>query len=100
VEDHEFHDNFIIPLMMGEFDNHLDRMANAVKNRQQMNAPTVYDFKVGDRVKMKNANPKYLNGAEGRVVKINRTKVVVDLHKRHGRFYTNITTPTSMLERV
>jgi uncharacterized protein YkvS len=92
--------NFYNALMAGEFDADLDRMIDCVKDRRKMIAPNIYHFKVGDRVIMKNANPKYLNGAEGRVVKINRTKVVVDLHKRHGRFYTNITTPTSMLEKV
>ena len=92
--------NFYNALMAGEFDADLDKMIDRVNDRRKMIAPNIYHFRVGDRVQIKNSNPKYLNGAEGRVVKINRTKVVVDLHKRHGRFYTNITTPTSMLEKV
>lgn len=92
--------DFYTALAVGDFDEDLDRMFDCIKDRRKMIAPTVYDFRVGDRVKMKNANPKYLNGAMATVTKINRTKVVVDLDERRERFFRNITTPTSMVEKV
>lgn len=87
-------------ILKGDFDEYLDGLAQTIAQRKKDKAPKVWEYKVGDRIKMVNTNPKYLNGATGRIVKINRTKVVVDLDMRHGRFYTNIATPLSMVEKV
>lgn len=92
--------DFQIALMIGKFDEHLDYIISATRERKTDLAPKAYDFKIGDRVRMNNANPKYLNGALATIKKINRTKVVIDLDERHGKFYTNITAPTTMLEKI
>jgi hypothetical protein len=92
--------DFYNALMTGDFDADLDKMIDRVNDRRKMIAPNIYHFRVGDRVQIKNSNPKYLNGAMATVTKINRTKVVVDLDERRERFFRNITTPTSMLEKV
>jgi len=96
----DYHNDFAVPCLSGEFDEFLDGMIQTIQLRKKEMRPKIWEFQVGDRIKMVNANPKYLNGAEGTVKKINRTKVVIDLFQRHGRFYTNINTPLSMVEKV
>ena len=96
----DYHNDFAVPCLSGEFDEFLDGMIQTIQLRKKEMRPKIWEFQVGDRIKMVNANPKYLNGADGTVKKINRTKVVVDLDERRQRFFRNITTPTSMLEKV
>jgi hypothetical protein len=96
----DYYSDFVLPVFKGEFDEYLDGMIDTIQERKRDMAPKIWEYRVGDKIRMVNANPKYLNGAEGRVVKINRTKVVIDLYERHGRFYTNITTPLTMIEKV
>ena len=92
--------DFSIMLYRGEFDEYLDSIIHACQARKKDLAPKVWEFQVGDRVRMVNTNPKYLNGAMATVKKINRTKIVIDLDEKQGRFYRNITTPLSMVEKV
>jgi hypothetical protein len=96
----DYHNDFAVPVLSGQMDEYLDGMIQTIQLRKKEMRPKIWEFQVGDRIKMVNTNPKYLNGAEGTIKKINRTKVVVDLDNRHGRFYTNITTPLSMVEKV
>lgn len=84
----------------GKYDNMLDMFEQAIKFRRNALKPQVWEFQVGDRVKIVNCNPKYLNGSMATVRKINRTKIVVDLDEQQGRFHRNITTPLSMVEKV
>lgn len=92
--------DFSMMLYRGEFDEYLDSIIHACQVRKKDLAPKVWEFQVGDRVRMVNTNPKYLNGAMATVKKINRTKIVIDLDEKQGRFYRNITTPLSMVEKV
>lgn len=96
----DFYNKFTVPLVAGEFDEHLDTIIGMVNDRRKSLAPKIWEFRVGDRVRMVNCNPKYLNGQYATVKKINRTKVVVDLDCQEGRFYKNITTPLTMIEKV
>jgi len=96
----DYQNNFIIPLFHGKYDEYLDGMIDTIQRYKREKAPKIYEFQVGDRVKMINANPKYLNGAMATVRKINRTKIVIDLDEKQGRFFRNITTPLSMVEKV
>jgi hypothetical protein len=96
----EYRSNFYTPIMNGDLDEYLDALDAAIRERKHSMAPKIWEFQVGDRVRLKNANPKYLNGQTATVKKINRTKVVIDLDNPSGRFYTNITTPLGMLEMV
>ena len=92
--------DFSMMLYRGEFDEYLDSIIHACQARKKDLAPKVWEFQVGDRVRMVNTNPKYLNGAMATVRKINRTKIVIDLDEKQGRFFRNITTPLSMVEKV
>jgi len=96
----DYHNDFVVPCLTGQMDEYLDGMIQTIQMRKKDMAPKVWEFQVGDRIKMKNTNPKYLNGATATVRKINRTKIVIDLDEAHGRFHRNITTPLSMVERV
>ena len=96
----DYHNDFAVPVLSGQMDEYLDGMIQTLQLRKKDMAPKVWEFRVGDRIKMVNTNPKYLNGALGTVTKINRTKVVIDLDERYNRFYKNITTPLSMIEKV
>lgn len=96
----DYHNDFAVPVLTGQMDEYLDGMLNTIQMRKKDMAPKIYEFQIGDRIKMVNTNPKYLNGAMGTVKKINRTKIVIDLDERHNRFYKNITTPLSMVEKV
>ena len=88
-------------IVSGYYDENLDYLISALQNRKKaINNAKIYILQVGDRVKMINTNPKYLNGQMATVKKINRTKVVIDLDNRCSRFYTNISTPLSMIEKV
>jgi transcription antitermination factor NusG len=84
----------------GEYDDQLDMILAAVKARKNALKPQIWEFQVGDKVKIVNANPKYLNGATATIKKVNRTKVVIDLDTPNGRFSSNITTPLGMLEKI
>ena len=84
----------------GEYDDQLDMIIAAVRARKDALKPQIWEFQIGDRVKIVNANPKYLNGSTATVKKINRTKVVIDLDTPTGRFSRNITTPLGMLEKI
>lgn len=96
----DYHNDFVVPVLTGQMDEYLDGMIQTIQLRKKDMAPKVWEFQIGDRIKMVNTNPKYLNGAMGTVKKINRTKIVIDLDERHNRFYKNITTPLSMVEKV
>lgn len=96
-----YHDDFVVPVLSGQMDAFLDGMMQTIQLRKKEMAPKIWEYQVGDVVRFtNNTNPKYLRGAQGKVKKINRSKVVIDLDERHGRFYTNITTPLTMIERI
>ena len=84
----------------GEYDEQLDMILAAVKARKNALKPQIWELQVGDKVKMINANPKYLNGSTAVIKRVNRTKVVIDLDTPTGRFSRNIATPLGMLERI
>jgi hypothetical protein len=96
----DYHNDFVVPLYRGDFDSGLDGMIQTIMDYKKSKAPKIWEFQVGDRVRLVNCNPKYLNGQMATVKKINRTKVVIDLDNRVNRFYTNITTPLAMVERI
>lgn len=90
----------ITNIKSGEYDDQLDMILAAVKARKNALKPQIWEFQVGDKVKIINANPKYLNGSTAIITKVNRTKVVIDLDTPNGKFSSNITTPISMVEKV
>lgn len=96
----DYRNDFVIPVLSGEMDEYLNKMIQTIQLRKKEKAPKVWEFQIGDRVRMVNTNPKYLNGAMATVKKVNRTKIVIDLDTPQGRFSRNINTPLSMVEKI
>lgn len=97
----DFYNNVVVPTMNGEYDEYLDNMIEIVKQRRAAKSPQIWEFQVGDVVKFNdNTNPKYLRGVSATVKKINRTKIVVDLDCRQGRFFHNVTVPLTLVDKV
>ena len=96
----DYHNDFAVPVLSGQMDEYLDGMIQTINLRKKDMAPKIWEFQTGDKVRLVNANPKYLNGATATIRKVNRTKVVIDLDTPQGRFSRGITTPLSMLEKV
>jgi hypothetical protein len=90
-------------IMLGEYDEYLDQIENAVSLRRKDMAPKIWEYRVGDTVRLVNCRPKYIVGALAEVKKINRTKIEVRLFETASdRFtkFTNITVPLTMVEKV
>ena len=55
---------------------------------------------VGDRIRLRNIKPKYLEGAMGTILGQANTKVKVRLDEQHGRFAQEVRVPRTALEKV
>jgi FKBP-type peptidyl-prolyl cis-trans isomerase 2 len=97
----DFYNNVVVPTMNGEYDEYLDNMIEIVRQRRAAKSPQIWEFQVGSRVRFNaGTKPKYLQGVEGTVRKVNRSRIVVDLDERHERFFKNITVPLSLVDKV
>ena len=97
------YNDIALSIIKGEHDEMLDTLIQVCQNRKKDLAPKIWEFKVGDGVRLVNAHPKYLNGALAEVVKVNRAKVVIRLYETaSARFtkFTAITVPLTMIEKV
>lgn len=86
----------------GEFDDHLDELAERVSRRKTaLSALFFSTLKVGDKVMFnERTRPKYLQGATATVVELNRTRAVVDLDAPIGKFEGKISTTPALIELV
>lgn len=95
----------------GTFDNDLNSLSNAVKERldKVRKGKTIADYGVGDRVKFNElTGTRYMVGQYATIVSKNRTKVVVRLETPMGRFMkvdqngniqsANVTVPLSIID--
>jgi hypothetical protein len=95
-------DRVLIDIVYGALDEHLNEIRNVVEARlKEIQEQTFQSLSVGDRIRINNsARPLYLRGATGVIVKINRTKVTINLDSPAGRFYRGVVTPVSLLEVI
>lgn len=95
-------ENILDTILGGSFDNELDTITSAIKQRKTILANRlISSLDEGDRVKFNNTTrPRYLVGVEGTVKKINGKSVSIDLDMAHGRFFKNIRVPSSLVELV
>lgn len=87
----------------GAHDDELDAIIRAAQDRKKALAPTVYDFRVGDKVRFNDTTrPQYMRGMLATVVARRQTKLTVRIDRDHGKFRAgrDIVAPTSILERV
>lgn len=97
------YNDMVLSIMRGEHDEMLDTLIQVCQNRKKDMAPKIWEFRVGDKVRLVNAHPKYLNGHTAEIIKVNRAKVVIRLDESaSARFskFTPITTPLTMIEKV
>ena len=97
------YNDMVLSIMRGEHDEMLDTLIQVCQNRKKDMAPKIWEFRVGDKVRLVNAHPKYLNGHTAEIIKVNRSKVVIRLDESaSARFskFSAITTPLSMIEKV
>lgn len=84
----------------GDADDNLNGIIAACHDRRkQAGKANFHALKVGDRVRLVGGQ-KYIQGAEGKVVRKNQTKLVVDLDEPRGKFHIGIVCPPELLEKV
>ena len=99
----EYYEKFVHPVLSGQMDDYLDGMIQTIALRRKDAAPKIWEYKVGDKVRIKDAHPLYLNGHTATILKVNRTKVIVKLDdSASDRFtkWTRVTTPLANIEKV
>lgn len=87
----------------GKYDDQLDMIVQAVKARKDALLPQIWEFSIGDAVRFNNSTrPKYLQGKTAKVVKVNRSKIVVKIDDMEpfAKYAGNVTVPLSLVEKV
>ena len=71
----------LLAIANGAADGHTDAIYDALKRRQRVvSSIQLATIKVGDTVEFNSqCRPKYLQGVQGKVVKVNQTKVKVQM---------------------
>lgn len=94
----------IAAIVNGEVDDSLDRIRQAIKDRENTIASVaLYTLDVGDRVRLKGLSPKYLNGLTGTIVsrpRGNSKRFGVKLDTPHPRFGSTVRPPVQCVEAV
>jgi hypothetical protein len=97
--------SFLIPgqIGAGDHDEHLDAIISACMLRQRAIGGTkIFTLKIGDTVVFnERARPGYLQGEKATIKKINRARVVIDLHRPVGRFgQRGLRCPVDIIDKV
>lgn len=72
--------DIITAILSGDADDNLDGIISAARDRRGIKARAVFHtVKPGDKVRLQNLRPKYMEGCTAIVVSHNRTRVVVTL---------------------
>ncbi len=93
-------------ILQGKYDDQLQDILDAVTERQKLkrnvnNAVAMSTINIGDKVRLKELRPKYINGEKAKVVKKYRTKFGIRLDKGTvGKFSGVIKCPASCLEKI
>lgn len=76
-------------------------MAACRRRDERTTSQKFFTFNVGDSVRFnQNTHPTYLRGAEAKIVKMARTRVVVELKNPVGRFSGRIRTSVDLIDKV
>lgn len=86
----------------GDLDEGMERLSGEITFRKDyLNRLKFKAFNIGDRVRfVETSRPRYLAYQQGTVREIRRSRVVVDLDFRVGRFQRGIRCPVALLEKV
>lgn len=90
-------------IIKGNFDSDFDAIQYAIQERKSvLKVVKASELRAtlspGDTVYFNDkVRPAYLKGAKATVIRMARTKVVVDLDRMIGRFHRNISVPVSLI---
>ena len=97
---------FVEAILDGDTDSFLGAISAAIKERKEsLNNRKILFINIGDTVRFnKSTRPKYLQGLEATVVKVNQKSVVVKIKDADGRArrygYGEFRTPISLVDKV
>ena len=77
----------------------VDLLLSVLRTKQNRIANS-QPLRMGDRVRLRNIKPKYLDGAEGRISGKRGTKILVMMDEKHGRYAQEIRVPRTAIEKV
>jgi hypothetical protein len=93
--------SLIIAIVNGEFDDDLEGIKNACRQREKVQGDiNLMTLKPGTKVRLRGLSPQYLNGQTGVVAAGPRRgkRIRVNLDSPVGRFTKTITPPASCVE--
>jgi hypothetical protein len=96
-------EDLAMAIMSGQYDADLDTLTNVIRERRKQQEQVKGMFlRPGDRVCFNDkVRPKYLRGAQATVVKVNKTRAVIQLDDKTGRFGTgNTNAPFAIIDKV
>ena len=94
-------DLIVNDILNGRLDDHLHYLATVIsERREELTSKVVSTLNVNDTVTFVNIKPKYMIGATGKMIRINRKRAVVQLNGSVGRFRGEITVPLNCLKKV
>ena len=77
----------------------VDLLLDVLKTKQRRIVKAT-PLKVGDRVRLRNIKPKYLEGAEGRIAGSRNTKILVIMDEKLGRYGQELRVPRTAIEKI
>ena len=93
--------DIVAEVLSGKLDDHLSLISDKVRyRREELTSIVAARLRMGDTVKIIGIKPKYMIGATAKIVRVNRTRAVVNLDRDFGRFSGDITVPLACLQKT
>jgi hypothetical protein len=93
--------DIVAEVLSGKLDDHLSLISDKVRyRREELTSIVAARLRMGDAVKIIGIKPKYMIGATAKIVRVNRTRAVVNLDRDFGRFCGDITVPLACLQKT
>lgn len=90
-------------IKQGKYDKQLDMIVQAAKARKEALQPQIWEFSIGDIVRLnEQTRPKYLQGKTAKVVKVNRSKIVIDIDGQEfpDKYSGHVTVPLALVDKM
>lgn len=87
----------------GEYDTHLDAIANvAYQRKRHLALQQGWTLQVGDRVEFHTGRPRYLIGEKATITKVMQSWVLLKLDRSVGKFsnLSTIRTPMTIIRKI
>ena len=95
---------FIQDIYSGAYDDDLDEIVKAISERRkiislQRAVDNLSTLAIGDRVKLTNISPKYMNNRPATIIGFDGRKIKVDMGMRIGKYAQVLTVDSSCIVR-